>query len=139
MDDGLNVLKELGAQRIHKDTHISKEYVQAIIHENFDGLNSVQFIGFISILEREYNVDLAELKAKGVLYFEEMTPIDAEPKKVFVAPKRKISYAKVYFTLGVVIFLSFVYYTYIYLSSLTPNIEYIYLLKLINSKYRKDR
>ncbi|WP_455757041.1 hypothetical protein [Sulfurimonas sp.] len=134
MNDGLNVLKDLGAQRIHNDTHISKEYVQAIIHENFDGLNSVQFVGFISILEREYNVDLSELKAKGILYFEEITPISTEPKKVFVAPKRKKSYANVYIFLGAIIFLSFVYYTFIYLSSVTPNIEKIDNTKIENAQ-----
>jgi len=134
MNDGLNVLKEIGAQRIHKETHISKEYVQAVIHENFDGLNSVQFIGFISILEREYHVDLSELKAKGISYFQEIAPENKEPKKVFVAPKRKTSYAKLYITLGIIIFLSFIYYTFVYLSSLTPSLEKIDNTKIENAQ-----
>ncbi len=135
MSESLNILKELGAQKIHKETHITKEYIQAIIHETFDGMNSVQFIGFISILEREYKIDLSDLKAKGEEYFNEENAKSTEVKKVFVVPTKKKSYVALYISLVILIFLSFVYYIFIYLASTTTlNIETIDNTKIENAQ-----
>ncbi|MFA6195901.1 MAG: hypothetical protein WC656_04580 [Sulfurimonas sp.] len=77
MSYGLERLKEIGAQKIHERTHIAKEHVQQLLSETFDSINRIHFIGFISILEREYDVDLSDLKAKGLEYY----------KNTVVAPK----------------------------------------------------
>ena len=119
MSESLNILKELGAQKIHKETHITKEYIQAIIHETFYGMNSVQFMGFISILEREYKLDLSDLKAKGEEYFNEEDAKSTEVKKVFIVPTKKKSYVAFYFSLVILVFLSFIYYIFVYLASTT--------------------
>ncbi len=135
MSESLNILKELGAQRIHKETHITKEYVQSIIHETFDGMNSVQFIGFISILEREYKLNLSDLKAKGEEYFKEDNAKSANEKKVFVVPKKKKSYAALYTSLVILIFLSFIYYIFVYLASTTTlNVQTIDNTKIKNAQ-----
>ena len=135
MSEGLNVLKELGAQRIHKETHITKEYIQAILHESFDGMNSVQFVGFISILEREYKVDLSDLKAKGEEYFSKENTVSAEDKKVFVVPKKSKSYVKLYLWLAVVIFSAFLYYIFVYMASPSMvNVEKIDNTKIQNAQ-----
>jgi hypothetical protein len=90
MSDGLEKLKSMGAQNIYEQTHISKEHVQAILHESFEGLNKVQFLGFISILEREYNVDLSSVRTSGLGYLEQMdkdkTHNDSD---LFVSPKER--------------------------------------------------
>jgi len=116
MEESLKILKEIGAQQIHKDTHISKEYVQAIIHGSFEDLHPVQMSGFISILEREYNVDLSELKnqAREQLKIAE----DSSDKKVFVAPAKQQNNSTVYIILLIVIFLAAGYYSFVYLSSM---------------------
>jgi hypothetical protein len=62
MSEGLEQLKALGAQKVHEDTHISRKNVEGIFNKSFEGMNQVQFAGFISILEREYGFDLSELK-----------------------------------------------------------------------------
>ena len=134
MSDDLNVLKELGAQKIHKDTHISKEHMQAILHETFDGLNSVQFIGFISILEREYSIDLSELRAKGIAYFDDISAKSTDTHNVFVVPKRKQNNTRLFVLLVILIFVSFVYYTFNYLNSITPDIEKIDNTKIVNAQ-----
>ena len=64
---GLEKLKSIGAHKIFETTHIAKKFVQDILDEKFSSMSKVQFSGFISILEREYNVDLQELtKAYGI-------------------------------------------------------------------------
>jgi len=61
-------LQELGANSIHERTHISRAKLEQLLHKSFDGLNRVQFMGFVSILEREYGVDLESLRSEYDTY-----------------------------------------------------------------------
>lgn len=134
MNNGLDTLKEIGAQKIHNETHISREYVQSIIHRSFEGLNRVQFLGFISILEREYNVDLSELKASGLDHFKDDNANPDEPHKVFVVSDKKKNNSTVYILLGSLIFISVAYYTFVYLSSISPTAETLDNTKIQNAQ-----
>lgn len=125
MSDGLKVLRDIGAQTIHNETHISREYVQAIIHETFDGLQSVQFMGFVSILERDYKVDLSELKAKAKIHFQDENEKLEKSEQIFVSPTKKTSYTKIYMFLGIVLFLSFMY-----VSSIAPELGQLNDIKI---------
>lgn len=62
MDEGIKRLREIGAQKIYEQTHISRANIEAILDQTFTGMMPVQVSGFISILEREYGVDLSRLK-----------------------------------------------------------------------------
>lgn len=64
MNEGLARLKEIGVQKIYEDTHISRQNIEAILDETYGEMLPVQVSGFISILEREYSVDLTALKEK---------------------------------------------------------------------------
>jgi hypothetical protein len=111
MSEAVERLKEIGAQRVYEDTHIPAEHVQAILYESFEGLSKLQFLGFVSIMEREYGYDLSELRTKGIAYFDEKES-QAAPKineNIFRAPPPKKSYAALYiflalFVLGLAIF-----------------------------------
>jgi hypothetical protein len=118
MANDLEILKDIGAQKIHNDTHIAKEHIQEILHETFDSLNSVQFMGFISILEREYNIDLSELRQKGKNYYAEIEANLTQPHKVFVVTKKKKSNKSIFLILVTLIVAAFAYYLYVYLSSI---------------------
>ena len=89
MNKGLKKLKSIGSQKIHETTHISKAHVQAILDEKFDNLHSVQLAGFVSILEREYDIDLSELKNNAILYFNENIQEDLEEKNVNVRSEER--------------------------------------------------
>ena len=54
-------LKNIGAQKIYEKTHISVVKIENILNKSFDKFSKVQFRGFISILEREYKLDLHSL------------------------------------------------------------------------------
>ena len=99
MSKGLERLKEIGAQKIYEETHIPIEHVQAIIHESFDGFSRVQFLGFVSILEREYNEDLSDLRAHGLENFEPLSDT-LNGDSVFISPKRKKRYTFLYILLA---------------------------------------
>jgi hypothetical protein len=91
MSEELQHLQEIGAQKIYEDTHIPVNQVQAILYEKYDGMTKVQFVGFISILEREYGVDLSATKAKGIAFFDEQKSTqEAEyAERIFVEPERR--------------------------------------------------
>lgn len=113
MSEGFNKLKSIGAQKIHEATHIARIYVQGILHESFEGMSSVQLSGFISILEREYSVDLSDLRESSKKYFEKNAPAIKKAKldKVFMSNKKKRDFTMLYIVLGAIIFVFFAFYT----------------------------
>jgi hypothetical protein len=79
MSEGLEKLQEIGSEKIHEKTHITQRYIQAILHESFDGIAKVQLMGFISILEREYQVDLSDVRKNAEVFFEEEALTSSKP------------------------------------------------------------
>jgi hypothetical protein len=61
MDD-FEKLQELGSKKIASATHIPVAHVESILNKEFSLFAKAQFFGFLSILEREYKVDLSPLK-----------------------------------------------------------------------------
>ena len=117
MSEELDTLREIGAQKIYEKTHISLKHVQSVIHESFEDLTKIQFLGFISILEREYNQDLSSLKEKGLQYFENESPKKSSPSSVFVEPKRSKKPTIIYIFIAVVVFIAVAYFTIVFNSS----------------------
>jgi len=112
MSDGLERLKNIGAQKIHEQTHIARHHVQALLHEAFEDMTKIQMQGFISILQREYNVDLSEFKAKVDEYYLLNVPeIDDGETRFFVSPTRKKKYTFVYVLIAVAIFVVAMFFT----------------------------
>ena len=106
MSYGLDKLKLIGAQKIHEATHLTKKHVGSILNESFEGMNKVQFVGFISILEREYDVDLSELQSLGLEYFTDQDVDETITQNhVFVTPKKKRNLVPIYIGIVVIIFI----------------------------------
>jgi len=122
MNDGLNKLKEIGAQKIHEQTHISRGHIKSILDEDFESMTSVQFLGFISILQREYKTDLSELKSNALEYFSQVEPTSNESKKLFLVPQKKKDSKTTYIIIIVVIFIAVSLFTIIS-SSVTDTIQ----------------
>lgn len=88
MSEALDRLQKLGAQKIHEDTHIPIKHVQAILHGSFEGFTKVQFLGFVSILEKEYDLELEGLKESGEEFFVQKN-ITTEDDPLFVSQNQK--------------------------------------------------
>lgn len=112
MSEDFEKLKSIGIQKIHEATHIPRVHVQAVLDENFEDLHSVQLAGFISILEREYSLNLSKLRNKAKEYFENNKPILKKRKSatLLIASKKKRSFTPVYIVLGLVIFVMFAFF-----------------------------
>lgn len=111
MSAGIEKLKSIGIQKIHEDTHLARAHIEAIFQENYDAMNGVQYNGFLSILEKEYDVDLSELKAKAKEHFGYVAKY-MKPQKstqVFQRDNRKKNMKFFYAVLGIVLFLLFAF------------------------------
>ena len=109
--DGYEKLQEIGAQKLHEDTHIPKEHARGLVNADFANMNKIQFVGFISIIEREYGINLDTLKEKGLEHFKENTQEFSIAQKLFVPQSKKKRFAKFYILAAVAIFI-FVIFSY---------------------------
>ena len=55
-------LQKLGSKEIASATHIPLAHVELILNKEFEQFKKPQFFGFLSIIEREYKIDLSGLK-----------------------------------------------------------------------------
>ncbi len=65
-----DILEEKDINKISQKTNISKKNLEMLIDEDFTGLIKAKALGFISILERDYQVDLNTLREKALVYYE---------------------------------------------------------------------
>lgn len=64
-------LQALGTEKIHERTHISRDKVELVLTKSFGEIGRVQFMGFMSILEREYGIDLNEIKEEYTRFYQD--------------------------------------------------------------------
>jgi hypothetical protein len=77
-------LQELGCSSIHESTHIARSKIDQILNKSFGDMNRVQFMGFISILEREYHINLDSLRAEFDEYLDFHPDITIAKKSVIL-------------------------------------------------------
>ncbi|MCJ7765606.1 MAG: hypothetical protein MUP09_06655 [Thiovulaceae bacterium] len=97
MMDGFEKLQELGAKKIASATHIPVGHVDNILNREFSQFSKPQFFGFISILEREYKIDLSGLKQEYLFAIaqekiEEETSFDPAERSSKPLANKKIFY-----------------------------------------------
>lgn len=112
MSEDFQKLKSIGVQKIHETTHIARAHIESILNENFEGMGSVQLLGFISILEREYSLDLSELKSRAREHFQAQKPVQESVKevKIFSASKKKRELKLIYMLIGAAVILTLLYF-----------------------------
>ena len=63
------ILEEHTVNAISKRTNISEPNIEALIEADFGKIKRVKAMGFISIIEREYNADLSNIKEQALEYY----------------------------------------------------------------------
>ena len=63
------ILEENTIKAISQKTKISEENLENLLAANFDAIKKIKALGFISILEREYDADLSQLKEEALAYY----------------------------------------------------------------------
>ncbi len=110
------IIEENTLPTISRRTRISVENLEAVVHRDWSRLKKVQALGFISILEREYQADLSDLKADCRAYFADAgSAEEAEP--LIVTPMEKEGSGKLFRILVLVLLLIAAYGSWRYLSA----------------------
>ncbi|HHB94512.1 MAG TPA: hypothetical protein ENK88_05140, partial [Campylobacterales bacterium] len=78
------LIKSEGLDVVSEKTNISENNLKKLVDLNFEGLNRVKALGFLSILRREYGIELDTIEDSIKSYFVEHTPDDSEPILVSV-------------------------------------------------------
>ncbi|MEA1953115.1 MAG: hypothetical protein U9O24_01820 [Campylobacterota bacterium] len=63
------ILEEYSVKEISKKTNIAVSNVEILMENEFSRLKKVKTLGFISILEREFKVDLTEFKEEALEFY----------------------------------------------------------------------
>jgi len=63
------MLTKYSAKEIGKKTKISEENIELLLSEDFGSLAKAKALGFISIIEREYSIDMSEVKKSALEYY----------------------------------------------------------------------
>lgn len=71
----IETLRAVGVEAISMQTHISPDNVRKLLDGDFEAFSPIQFNGFVTIIEREYDMDLGEWRAR----FPEQTPETETP------------------------------------------------------------
>jgi hypothetical protein len=83
------LIEKYGLEAISEKTNISIDNLNKLLRQDFEGLNRVKALGFLSILQREYNMDIDSLKESIKAYFEDNTPSNDEPVLVSIDKKEE--------------------------------------------------
>jgi hypothetical protein len=68
------IIEENTLPSISRKTRISLQNLEALVAKDWSRLKKVQALGFISILEREYQIDLSDLREECRAYFDAHAP-----------------------------------------------------------------
>jgi len=81
------VIEENSIATISKRTRISVENIEKLVNGDFSGMNRVKALGFISILEREFNLDLSALKKECLETFPSGSSEEFDARLVVTMPE----------------------------------------------------
>jgi len=70
-NNGVEYLLEIGIKEVANKTFIYVDELTSFLNGNFKNINKSKAMGFIQILEREYDIDLSNLKNKYIEYIQE--------------------------------------------------------------------
>ncbi len=68
LKEAVNFFEEVGYKKVSNKTFINEEDLRAFLNQDFTNINKTKALGFIKILEREYPVDLSELRTLYINY-----------------------------------------------------------------------
>jgi len=77
---GIEYLKKIGIKEVSERTFIHDGELEKFLDGDFQGINKTKVMGFIQILEREFAIDLDDLKNKYISYMNENQLEKQEPK-----------------------------------------------------------
>jgi len=82
------VIEENSIVTISKRTRLSVENIEKLVHRDFSDMKRVKALGFISILEREFGIELDTLKKECEDYFSSSPEEEFDARLVITVPEQ---------------------------------------------------
>jgi len=83
------LLEENSTQTISQRTNIAEENIERLINNDFGAIKRVKTLGFISILEREYKIDLSKLREAALAYYDQHSENESVTLGLPIVQERK--------------------------------------------------
>jgi len=100
---GITFLKTLTIEEIHEKTHISFVNIEAILNRSYGKLEKVTLVGFVSILQREYEIDLSDFMEDFEAYQKEHAAEKPQKTHTYRTHSPKKSSKKIWWLLLLII------------------------------------
>ncbi len=71
LEESVDYLKKIGLKKVSNKTFINEEDLGSFLEGDFTNINRTKALGFIKILEREYPVNLQELRQAYISYYQQ--------------------------------------------------------------------
>jgi len=102
--DSIKYLMDLGIKEVSNRTFIHEKELESFLSGNFENINKTKAFGFIQILQREFHVDLSDLKNKYITYTQEHKTNEPKIKESLImeevkSEERKKSFFSIFFLL----------------------------------------
>ncbi len=104
------ILGEYSIKAISQKTKISEKNIEIFFTSSFDKLKKVKALGFISILERDYKVDLSTLRDEALAFYAENID-EKKTIELFVEKKKRKSKYLLFIILGLLAYASWYFFT----------------------------
>ncbi len=118
------ILEENTVKAISAKTNIAEDNIDALVASDFEKINRVKAMGFISIIEREYHSDLSAVKAEAIVYYEGLKEDERVtiglPQPVEKKGKSKLFMFIVFIMIGFAIWYAFINFDKEKLNAMLP-------------------
>lgn len=91
LEESILYLKTIGLKKVSNKTFINEEDLAAFLEGDFSDINRTRALGFIQILEREYPVNLQQLRQNYLEYYQQHRP-KQEEEQLFVHARAEESF-----------------------------------------------
>ncbi|MBE0491612.1 MAG: hypothetical protein IBX44_05130 [Sulfurospirillum sp.] len=115
--DSIKCLEQIGLEKIARETHIERKYLQYMVDCNFDKLNRINTLGFVKIITKQYKVDLETWVNAFEEYWTQNRIINDDEGSNFIQSREPSILPKILKFLLLVIFAFGIYYAYMYVQT----------------------
>ena len=98
-------LKSMDIEEIYKKTYIARKNLKALLKKDFSKFDRLKALGFVKIIEREFDLDLSELKEEIRDYFDKKEDKEEKIEEKAEEVEEKESKKNIYILIGLIIIL----------------------------------
>ncbi|MDR0580361.1 MAG: hypothetical protein LBG21_07165 [Campylobacteraceae bacterium] len=132
--DGIEKLEDIGLREVSRKTYIELNYLKLMVNKEFSSLQRVKTLGFVKIIQREYDINMDDWVKEFEEYFQQDN--HEKPKEqnsdTILEPRKNTKRSKSIYTVFAVLFLIlFMIFAYSFTRGRTGHIESIPIISNI--------